>query len=52
MTNKRPVIQDARISLRVSDDMKGRAREAARREGMSLSEAIRQSLRELAKQSD
>jgi len=49
---KKDIIHDARISIRLSQDIKRRATETARREGMSLSEAIRQFLRELAKQTD
>lgn len=51
MTDERTKIHDARITLRVSEDIGHRATEAARRQGMSLSEAIRQFLRELAEES-
>ena len=49
---KKDTIHDGRISVRVTEDLKRRAAQAARREGMSLSEAIRQSLRELARESE
>ena len=49
MSDARKLTHDTRITIRISADVKRRATEAARREGMSLSEAIRAFLRDLAK---
>ena len=51
MSDTRERIHDSRITIRVNDEIKRRATEAARRQGMSLSEAIRAFLRELATES-
>ncbi len=52
MTDKKPSVHGDTITIRVNPKLKRRAAEAAYRQGMTLSEAIRQFLRELAKQAD
>ncbi len=51
MSHTRKLTHNASITVRVSQDVKRRAEEAAQRQGMSLSEAIRAFLRELARES-
>lgn len=50
MSGTRERIHDKKVSLRINAEIKRRATEAARRQGMSLSEAIRAFLRDLAKE--
>jgi antitoxin component of RelBE/YafQ-DinJ toxin-antitoxin module len=50
MSDGRQLTHDEKVTVRVSADVKRRATEAARRQGMSLSEAIRAFLRDLAKE--
>lgn len=50
MSDTRKLTHNSRITVRVSAEIKRRATEAARRQGMSLSEAVRGFLRELAKE--
>jgi len=50
MSDTRERTHDSRVTIRVSADVKRRATKAARRQGMSLSEAIRAFLRDLAKE--
>lgn len=52
MSDARPRMHDEKVSVRVSAELKHRATEAARRQGMSLSEAIRAFLRELARETE
>lgn len=48
MSDTRRLIHDQKVTIRVDAEVKRRAIEAAQRQGMSLSEAMRQFLRELA----
>jgi len=50
MSDTRRLIHDQKVTIRVDADVKRRAIEGARRQGMSLSEAIRAFLRDLAKE--
>jgi antitoxin component of RelBE/YafQ-DinJ toxin-antitoxin module len=50
MKEPRTGVHNANVNIRVSEEIKRLATEAARRQGMNLSEAVRQFLRELAKQ--
>ncbi len=51
MSDTRKVTHDDRVRVRVDAEVKRRAIEGTRRQGMSLSEAIRAFLRDLAKES-
>jgi len=48
MSDTRKLTHDDRVTIRVDAEVKRRATQAARRQGMSLSEAIRAFLRDLA----
>jgi antitoxin component of RelBE/YafQ-DinJ toxin-antitoxin module len=50
MSDTRRLTHDDRVTIRVDAEVKRRAAKAARRQGMSLSEAIRQFLRGLAEE--
>jgi antitoxin component of RelBE/YafQ-DinJ toxin-antitoxin module len=50
MSDIRPLVHNDRLTIRVDAEVKRRAIEAARCQGMSLSEAIRAFLRDLAKE--
>jgi antitoxin component of RelBE/YafQ-DinJ toxin-antitoxin module len=50
MSDTRKLTHDDKVAIRVNAEVKRRAIEAARRQGMSLSEAIRAFLRDLAKE--
>lgn len=52
MPDTRQLTHDDKITVRVSAEVKRRATEAARGEGMSLSEAVRAFLRKLAREAE